>query len=264
MAICCVSPSQIVSLAISLARITPDKLLLLEKTTKIPLCTPFSSDSLFLSLHLIHHSLIDELPPTDEKNDPDIIPHDNSDDEKDFERLYTPTNLNYVNRHSPNSNSPTLRFGEKQVSTTVRLLPTSRRHNLLPPYAVRRAFTDHESWFCSLQQSHDSQVQRRLITHKHQQSQLDHDDNSAEQVAAQHLHSPAAERVSIRLFDTDAHVTAANDIKYRGLWQSEPVTDQALACHDDAIHRARRSHDDDNELGRQMYSLIRANAAAQR
>lgn len=54
---------------------------------------------------------------TDEKNDPDIIPHENSDDEKDFERLYTPTNLNYVNRHSPNSHShsPTLRFGEKQV-----------------------------------------------------------------------------------------------------------------------------------------------------
>lgn len=51
----------------------------------------------------------------DEKNDPDIIPHDNSDDEKDFERLYTPTNLNYVNRHSPNSHSPTLRFNEKQV-----------------------------------------------------------------------------------------------------------------------------------------------------
>lgn len=51
----------------------------------------------------------------DEKNDPDIIPHDNSDDEKDFERLYTPTQLNYVNRISPNSHSPTLRFGEKQV-----------------------------------------------------------------------------------------------------------------------------------------------------
>ena len=59
-----------------------------------------------------------QLPFTDEKNDPDIIPHDNSDDEKDFERLYTPTNLNYVNRHSPNSNSPTLRFSEKQVSGT--------------------------------------------------------------------------------------------------------------------------------------------------
>jgi hypothetical protein len=51
----------------------------------------------------------------EEKNDPDIIPHDNSDDEKDFERLYTPTQLNFVNRHSPSSNSPTLRFNEKQV-----------------------------------------------------------------------------------------------------------------------------------------------------
>jgi hypothetical protein len=58
----------------------------------------------------------------DEKNDPDIIPHDNSDDEKDFERLYTPTNLNYVNRHSPNSNSPTLRFGEKQVRMKLKVL----------------------------------------------------------------------------------------------------------------------------------------------
>lgn len=56
------------------------------------------------------------LASTEEKNDPDIIPHDNSDDEKDFERLYTPTQLNYVNRHSPNSHSPTLRFNEKQVS----------------------------------------------------------------------------------------------------------------------------------------------------
>jgi hypothetical protein len=52
----------------------------------------------------------------DEKNDPDLIPHDNSDDEKEFERLYTPTKLNYVNRHSPNSISPSLRFSEKQVS----------------------------------------------------------------------------------------------------------------------------------------------------
>ena len=52
----------------------------------------------------------------DEKNDPDLIPHDNSDDEKEFERLYTPTKLSYVNRHSPNSISPTLRFSEKQVS----------------------------------------------------------------------------------------------------------------------------------------------------
>lgn len=52
----------------------------------------------------------------DEKNDPDLIPHDNSDDEKEFERLYTPTKLNYVNRHSPNSISPSIRFTEKQVS----------------------------------------------------------------------------------------------------------------------------------------------------
>lgn len=51
----------------------------------------------------------------DEKNDPDLIPHDNSDDEKEFERLYTPTKLNYVNRHSPNSISPSLRYSEKQV-----------------------------------------------------------------------------------------------------------------------------------------------------
>lgn len=55
------------------------------------------------------------LKSVEEKNDPDIIPHDNSDDEKDFERLYTPTQLNFVNRHSPSSNSPTLRFNEKQV-----------------------------------------------------------------------------------------------------------------------------------------------------
>lgn len=57
----------------------------------------------------------------DEKNDPDLIPHDNSDDEKEFERLYTPTKLNYVNRHSPNSISPSLRFSEKQVSVGLHL-----------------------------------------------------------------------------------------------------------------------------------------------
>ncbi|XP_070490532.1 uncharacterized protein side-V [Chironomus tepperi] len=61
-----------------------------------------------LSRNLGSHSSIDE------KNDPDLIPHDNSDDEKEFERLYTPTKLSYVNRHSPNSISPTLRFSEKQ------------------------------------------------------------------------------------------------------------------------------------------------------
>ncbi|KAG5673612.1 hypothetical protein PVAND_003641 [Polypedilum vanderplanki] len=61
-----------------------------------------------LSRNLGSHSSIDE------KNDPDLIPHDNSDDEKEFERLYTPTKLNYVNRHSPNSISPSLRFSEKQ------------------------------------------------------------------------------------------------------------------------------------------------------
>lgn len=55
----------------------------------------------------------------DEKNDPDVIPHDNSDDEKEFERLYTPTKLNYVNRHSPNTTSPPIRFGEKQVSNKL-------------------------------------------------------------------------------------------------------------------------------------------------
>lgn len=64
------------------------------------------------SFHSLQHR---KMTSADEKNDPDIIPHDNSDDEKDFERLYTPTQLNYVNRHSPNSHSPTLRFCEKQV-----------------------------------------------------------------------------------------------------------------------------------------------------
>ncbi|CRL06332.1 CLUMA_CG019078, isoform A [Clunio marinus] len=88
-----------------------------------------------LSRNLGSHSSI-----ADEKNDPDIIPHDNSDDEKDFERLYTPTQLNYVNRHSPNSHSPTLRFGEKQygeLSLTTNPgfalynNPTIRKYNVI-------------------------------------------------------------------------------------------------------------------------------------
>lgn len=79
------------------------KLSLLEGTNKLAFLTPFLS---LISLM--------KLTSADEKNDPDIIPHDD-DDEKDFERLYTPTQLNYVNRHSPNSHSPSLRFNEKQV-----------------------------------------------------------------------------------------------------------------------------------------------------
>lgn len=81
--------------------------------------TPSSSSSHYFSSRFIIEIDVQnrKMPDkrADEKNDPDIIPHDNSDDEKDFERLYTPTQLNYVNRHSPNSHSPTLRFGEKQV-----------------------------------------------------------------------------------------------------------------------------------------------------
>ena len=57
-------------------------------------------------------------PQTDEKN-PDVVPHDNSDDEymneeKQFERLYTPTKLNFVNNNSPTTTSPPIRF-DKQV-----------------------------------------------------------------------------------------------------------------------------------------------------
>jgi hypothetical protein len=64
-----------------------------------------------LSRNLGSHSSIDE------KN-PDVIPHDNSDDEymieeKQFERLYTPTKQNYVNNNSPTRTSPPVRF-EKQ------------------------------------------------------------------------------------------------------------------------------------------------------
>lgn len=80
---------------------------------------PFTFSSISSFNVIVNNNKTNILTSTDEKNDPDIIPHDNSDDEKDFERLYTPTQLNYVNRHSPNSHSPTLRFNEKQVSWNV-------------------------------------------------------------------------------------------------------------------------------------------------
>ncbi|CAO1420449.1 unnamed protein product [Diamesa hyperborea] len=83
-----------------------------EKQKKIPKQSdpnePDKGSAEPLSRNLGSHSSLDE------KNDPDVIPHDNSDDEKEFERLYTPTKLNYVNRHSPNTTSPPIRFGEKQ------------------------------------------------------------------------------------------------------------------------------------------------------
>lgn len=75
-----------------------------------------------MELKFTQHLTYARFRKADEKNDPDLIPHDNSDDEKEFERLYTPTKLNYVNRHSPNSISPTLRFTEKQVSNLSRVL----------------------------------------------------------------------------------------------------------------------------------------------
>lgn len=74
----------------------------------------------FFHSHFFYDDTFISIPicGVDEKN-PDVIPHDNSDDEymseeKQFERLYTPTKLNYVNNNSPTRTSPPVRF-EKQV-----------------------------------------------------------------------------------------------------------------------------------------------------
>lgn len=94
---------------------------------QLSLAENLSLTSFFEFLFSFHESV-------EEKNDPDIIPHDNSDDEKDFERLYTPTQLNFVNRHSPSSNSPTLRFNEKQVR--ISLTMTWSRMALTDRYCI--------------------------------------------------------------------------------------------------------------------------------